>query len=94
MVLCKGSNNVFAVAYSVGNATQIAVAALKAHTSRIDVDAVASKRLAPLAKIPSPAMSSNHTDLGRLNAKVFSVMRVNTLAAEGTCKTHWSTHPR
>ena len=53
MALCKGKDNVFAVAYGEGNATDIAAAALKAHGSRDMVDAVASTRLAALATLPT-----------------------------------------
>jgi hypothetical protein len=49
------------------------------------------ERLAPLGELPAPAMVGVESDFNKLNAKVFSVMRVNTLAPEGTCGTHWST---
>jgi hypothetical protein len=91
MALCRGEDNVFAVAYGDSNATDIAAAALRSHSSRLMVDAVASTRLTALTRLPPPKMSSNCSDLARLSAKMFSVMRVNTLSPEGTCKTHWST---
>ena len=62
------------------------------------VDAVASARLAPLGALPAPAMSSAAHDLARTAAKMFSIMRVNTLAPEGVLNNsqpiHWSTPDR
>lgn len=79
----------------MNNAGCLAAAALKQHGgSRAAVDAVATSRLASLASLPAPKMSPRlnaSLDFSMLNAKVYSVMRVNTLAPEGDCATHWST---
>ena len=94
MAICHSLNNksVFAVAFgSDGAALKAASVAVKSLT-RADVDAVAAARLAPLSKLPSPALqASTQYDFEMLNKKTFSVMRVNTLAPEGICHTHWST---
>ena len=95
MALCRsinGDKSVFAVAFGPGGTgAQVASAATKGLT-RAAVDAVAIARLAPLSKLPPPALqTSTQLDLTKLNQKVFSVMRVNTLAPEGICHTHWST---
>eukprot|EP01052_Picozoa_sp_SAG31_P024694 SAG31_NODE_2118_length_6410_cov_3.846142_3_plen_175_part_00 len=95
MALCRSTSDdksVFAVAFGPGGTgAQVASTAAKALT-RSAVDAVATARLAPLSKLPAPALqASPQLDLAKLNRKVFSVMRVNTLAPEGICHTHWST---
>ena len=93
MALCRSSDkSTFAVAYGPDGAAMKAASAAAKDLTRAAVDAVATARLAPLSKLPSPAMHiSTQLDLAKLNQKVFSVMRVNTLAPEGTCHTHWST---
>ena len=95
MAICKGANSTFAVAFAEGGGVAaLAAAALAAHPTTSAIDAVATARLAPLGKLPAPAMATrgnSSTDLAKLSSKVFSVMRVNTLAPEGDCATHWST---
>jgi hypothetical protein len=97
MAICHAAADatVFAVAFAQdGSAASVAHAAATT-LDTVAVDAVASARLAPLGKLPAPTMvaegASTKLDLGRINAKVFSVMRVNTLSPEGICHTHWST---
>jgi hypothetical protein len=101
MSLCKDSAaaaaGTFALAYGAG-AEARAAAAVAAGLTRAAVDAVASARLAPLGALPAPAMSSAAHDLARTAAKMFSIMRVNTLAPEGVLNNsqpiHWSTPDR
>ena len=92
MAICK-NGDLFAVAFGdKGTAVTLAATTLTTYGASHDaVDAVASQRLAPLGKLPSPSMIGAESDFHKLNSKVFSVMRVNTLAPEGTCATHWST---
>ena len=86
MAICKKKgSNLFAVAFGKGTAAGIAAAALATHASSTTaVDAVASSRLAPLGKLPPPLMVGVESDFHKLNSKVFSVMRVNTLAPEAS----------
>lgn len=94
MAICK-DGSLFAVAFDAGSpsaAATLASLALKSSAATTtSVDAVASARLAPLGALPPPSMAGVESDFSKLNSKVFSVMRVNTLAPEGTCATHWST---
>lgn len=95
LVLCtKGVGNgpkgqlQFAVVWnatSVGGAMEAAIAALE-----INVAELASTRLSALDQ---PQALSNAT-LDRLSRKVYSVMRVNTLAPEGPLTQRWSTPDR
>ena len=94
MAICHSSSDksVFAVAFGPGGAAAKAASVAANGLTRAGVDAVATARLAPLAKLPVPALNtSTQLDFEKLNQKVFSVMRVNTLAPEGICHTHWST---
>ena len=93
MTICHGTSGVFAVAYGEGTSGVTASAALKKYATPDAVDTVASARLQPLGKLPPPKMltANSSLDYALLSAKAYSVMRVNTLAPEGTCKTHWST---
>ena len=92
MALCRAGNGsqVFAVAFGA-NAIARATAAA-AVTSAADVDATARARLTPVATLPPPQMSGD--GIARLAAKMYSVMRVNTLSPEGVTPTHWSTPDR
>jgi hypothetical protein len=93
MAICHSSDkSAFAVAFGPDGAAMKAASAAAKGLTRAAVDAVATARLAPLSKIPPPALqTSTQLDFAKLNQKVFSVMRVNTLAPEGICHTHWST---
>ena len=91
MAICKGANNIFAVAFEEGGgAAALAAVALADHPTTSSIDEVATARLAPLASLPAPKMkparntSLNFADFSTLNAKVFSVMRVNTLASNSS----------
>lgn len=80
---------VFAVAFDAdGDASAAQAQALLALS--YDVEATVERRLAALM---APPVLANAT-LDRLSRKVYSVMRVNTLAPEGPLLQHWSTPDR
>ena len=74
MAICKGANSTFAVAFDEGGGVvALAAMALAAHPTTAAIDAVATARLAPLGKLPAPAMAtrgSSSTDFAKLSSKV------------------------
>ena len=107
MALCRAASpsQLFAVAYG-DNATAAAATAAAALANLTAggggddaVDVVARANLAHLAALPPPGMraanESADVGLGRLAAKMYSIMRVNTLSPEGSERAnHWSTPDR
>lgn len=83
MALCTYTNGDFAVAYGSDAQARAASAVLQA-----EVDATAEARLAATASLVEPTLNSSYATLA---AKMYSVMRANTLSPEGTAPVMWST---
>lgn len=83
MALCQHKSGDFALAYGSNAQTKAAEAAASA-----EVEKIAAARLAATANLPTPALNAS---LAKLAAKMYSVMRVNTLSPEGICPVRWST---